>query len=87
LEVYNKITDLFIVFGRVPLFCYFSHESSYNILVCESENNVNIREIKSQEPSLVKMIDVLGREQKGHEKGVLLFYIYDNGVIEKRWNF
>ena len=62
-------------------------ESSYNILVCESENNVSIREIKSQEPSLVKMIDVLGREHKDHEKGVLLFYIYDNGVIEKRWNF
>ena len=62
-------------------------ESSYNILVCESEDNVSISEIKSQEPSLVKMIDVLGREQKEHEKGVLLFYIYDNGVIEKRWNF
>ena len=55
--------------------------------ICESEDNVSISAIKSQEPSLVKMIDVLGREQKEHEKGVLLFYIYDNGVIEKQWNF
>ena len=63
------------------------HLKTYNILVCESEDNVSISEIKSQEPSLVKMIDVLGREQKEHEKGELLFYIFDNGVIEKRWNF
>ncbi len=62
-------------------------ESSYNIIVCESDVNVNLDEIDSNSPNLVKMIDVLGREQKEHEKGVLLLYIYDNGVIEKRWNF
>ncbi len=35
-------------------------------------------------PILIKMIDVLGREQKEHKKGTLLFYIYDNGQVEKR---
>ena len=39
-------------------------ESSYNIVVCESEDNVSISEIKSEELTLVKMIDLLGREQK-----------------------
>ena len=62
-------------------------ESSYNIFVCESEDNFSIGEIKSHEPSLVKMIDILGREHKEHEKSILLFYIYDNGIVEKRWNY
>ena len=58
-------------------------ESSYNIMVCESEDNVSIIEIKPQEPSLVKMIDILGREQKDHKKGILLFYVYDNGYVRR----
>ena len=58
-------------------------ESSYNIMVCESEDNVSISEINPQEPSLVKMIDILGREQKDHKKGILLFYIYDNGDVRR----
>ena len=59
-------------------------QSSYNIVVCESEDNVSIDEIRAKEPSLVKMIDVLGREQNVHMKGEILFYIYDNGKVEKR---
>ena len=39
-------------------------ESSYNIVICESEDNVSICEIKSEELTLVKMIDLFGREQK-----------------------
>jgi len=61
-------------------------ESSYNILVCESEDNVSISEIKSEELTLVKMVDVLGRKQQEHKKGSLLFYIYDNGKVEKKFN-
>ena len=61
-------------------------ESSYNILVCESEDNVSISEIKSQESSLVKMIDVLGRTQIEHLEGDLLFYIYDDGKVIKTYN-
>ena len=61
-------------------------ESSYNILVCESEDNVSISEIKSEELTLVKMVDVLGRKQQEHKKGSILFYIYDNGKVEKKFN-
>lgn len=61
-------------------------ESSYNILVCESEDNVSISEIKSEELTLVKMVDILGRKQQEHKKGSLLFYIYDNGKVEKKFN-
>jgi len=34
-------------------------------------------------PILIKMIDVLGRKQQEHKKGSILFYIYDNGKVEK----
>ena len=45
-------------------------ESSYNIVVCESDVNVNIEEIDSNSPNLVKMIDVLGRIQIEHREGI-----------------
>ena len=51
-----------------------SSANSHNLYVVETEN---------QEPQLVKMIDVLGREYKEHKIGMLLFYIYDNGKVEK----
>ena len=31
------------------------------------------------------MIDVLGREHIEHKRGTLLFHIYDNGVVEKKF--
>ena len=31
------------------------------------------------------MVDIFGREQKVHNRGQILFYIYDNGKIEKRF--
>ena len=36
-----------------------------------------------QDPKLLRMIDILGREQNIHQSGQLLFYIYDNGTVEK----
>ena len=38
---------------------------------------------KESESKLIKMLDVLGREQNIHQRGQLLFYIYDNGFVEK----
>ena len=58
-------------------------ESSYNILVCESDVNVNIDKIDPNSPNLVKMIDVIGRTQIEHLEGDLLFYIYDDGKVIK----
>ena len=60
-------------------------ESSYNIVVCESDVNVNLEEIDSNSPNLVKMIDVLGRIQIEHREGDLLFYIYDDGKVIKTY--
>jgi len=36
-------------------------------------------------PKLIKMIDVLGREQQEHKIGSLLFYIYDTGLVIKQF--
>ena len=60
-------------------------ESSFNILLCESDVNVNLDEIDSNSPNLVKMIDVLGRTQIEHLEGDLLFYIYDDGKVIKTY--
>ena len=60
-------------------------ESSFNILLCESDINVNLDEIDSNSPNLVKMIDVLGRTQIEHLEGDLLFYIYDDGKVIKTY--
>ena len=34
-------------------------------------------------PSFLGIIDILGREQNIHQSGQLLFYIYNNGFVEK----
>ena len=51
--------------------------------VCDYDDGIGIEEITDETPVLIKMIDVLGKEQKQHTKGVLLFYIYDNGTSKK----
>ena len=51
--------------------------------VCDYDDGIGIEEITDETPVLIKMIDVLGKEQKEHTKGVLLFYIYDNGTTKK----
>ena len=41
-------------------------------------------EVEVESTELIKMIDVLGREYNEHKNGMLLFYIYENGKVEKR---
>jgi len=48
------------------------------------DDGIGIEELTDDMPILIKIIDVLGREQIEHKKGSLLFYIYDNGKIEKK---
>jgi len=50
------------------------------------DDGVGIDEVGSRTIKLIRMIDVLGREYKEHNKGVLLFYIYDNGNVVKRFS-
>ena len=51
----------------------------------DNDDGIGIEEITDDTRALIKMIDVLGREQKEHKKGTLLFYIYDNGLVEKKY--
>jgi len=50
------------------------------------DDGIGIDEISEDTPTLIKMIDILGRKQQEHKKGSLLFYIYDNGKVEKKFN-
>ena len=53
---------------------------------CESVNiNEDLESHESTSP-LIKMIDILGREKYEHQKGSLLFYIYDNGKVDKKFH-
>ena len=45
-------------------------------------NATNMSEIKTKK-ILIKIVDVLGRENKENQSG-LLFYIYDDGTVEKK---
>ena len=47
-------------------------------------HNMELDQIQNEgQPKLLRMIDILGREQNIHQRGQLLFYIYDNGFVEK----
>ena len=48
------------------------------------DDGIGINEEEEQTPILVKMIDVLGTEQKEHIRGMILFYLYDNRTVEKK---
>ena len=48
------------------------------------DDGIGIDEVGNTTQTLIKMIDILGREQKEHKQGRLLFYFYDNGKIQKK---
>ena len=58
-------------------------QNATNIVFCESEQGVGIAETIGQKARLIKMVDVLGREQKVHPTGNLLFYLFENGEVRK----
>jgi len=54
--------------------------------VCDEidyDDGIGVQEITNDQVAPIKMIDVLGRTQKEHKKGMLLFYIYNNGTVKK----
>ena len=53
---------------------------------CDFDDGIGIVELNEKPPVLIKMVDILGWEQQEHKKGSLLFYIYDNGNVEKKFN-
>ena len=51
---------------------------------CDYNDGIGVEELEVETPLLIKMIDILGIEQTEYKNGKLLFYIYDNGKVEKR---
>tara|TARA_B110001469_G_C9586525_1_gene290982 strand:+ start:925 stop:1092 length:168 start_codon:yes stop_codon:yes gene_type:complete len=52
--------------------------------VCDEidyDDGIGVHEIENKEFNLLKMKDLLGGEQKEHQKGIILFYIYENGNL------
>tara|TARA_B110000908_G_scaffold166137_1_gene216743 strand:+ start:147 stop:1046 length:900 start_codon:yes stop_codon:yes gene_type:complete len=52
--------------------------------ICDFDDNMDLKESKSNISPLIKMVDVLGREFTSHPKGKILFYIYQDNSVEKR---
>ena len=50
------------------------------------DDGLGVDEVMTSSIKLIRMIDVLGREHKNHQPGILLFYIYDDGKVEKKFN-
>ena len=50
----------------------------------DNDDGIGIEESDVVIPQLVKMIDIFGRVQHEHRIGLILFYIYDNGKVEKK---
>ena len=48
------------------------------------DDGIGIDELEEDGPKLIKMIDILGREHKEHKRGLIMFYVYDNGAVKKR---
>ena len=65
-----------------------SLETSVRINYQKSCELLNINEdiiLQENTSTLIKMIDLYGIEHKDHKKGSLLFYIYDNGLVLKKF--
>ena len=50
------------------------------------DDGIGINEVEAESAQLIKMISVLGRGYKEHKKGMLLFYIYENGKVVRLLN-
>ncbi len=49
-------------------------------------DDLKIEELSPENNSLIKVIDILGREHREHDKGMVLFYIYEDGKVIKKVN-
>ena len=56
-----------------------------HFVVTETEEplTTGVNEVAQQEKQLVKIVDILGKESSPNKKG-LLFYIYNDGTVEKK---
>ena len=49
------------------------------------DDGLGVDVVMSSSIKPIRMIDVLGREHKNHQPGMLLFYIYDDGRVQKKY--
>ena len=49
-------------------------------------DDLKIEELLPENNSLIKVIDIFGREHKENHKSIVLFYIYENGKVIKKIN-
>ena len=81
----NQLSNLLM--DNNPIICVNDYPSIFEELLGQfptCDEIVGLYEVNYDTHHLIKMIDVLGREQKKQNKGMLLFYIYDNGKVQKR---
>ena len=91
-QIQNKLeefTSYFQIDDCLSYGCTDNIAVNYNIEALIDDGtciyeSIGIHETKIEASEQVKIIDILGREQKEHKKGSLLFYIYENGEVEKK---
>ena len=49
------------------------------------DDDLTVKEIDYDTSKIIKIIDIFGIERKENRNGILLFYIYDNGKVEKKF--
>ena len=49
------------------------------------DDDLSVKETDYDTSKIIKIIDIFGIERKENRNGILLFYIYDNGKVEKKF--
>ena len=71
---------IFMTEHKEPHFLIRPNMLSHNLC----SGTTSILETKSTKKELVKIIDILGRETNRQHSNTPLFYIYDDGSVEKK---
>ena len=83
--VYSKSLPLILsnqdIDAGVEVWSFVSKFDMMGLIGCNSTNHFNIDIVNSK--SLIRIVDLLGRESKDFNSKPL-FYIYDDGTVEKK---
>ena len=67
--------------ANVELWNFLSKFNMTGLICCNSTNQIDFNIVNSK--NLIRIVDLLGRESKD-SKSQPLFYIYDDGTVEKK---
>jgi hypothetical protein len=81
----NGHPDDFYIDGAIDQFAFWSRELSLSEInfLCDTYNTLNTIELNTNPKTLVRIVDLLGREIKNVQFNEPLLYIYDDGSVEK----